>query len=247
MLTNTKRAIFFDFGDTMASTTPSYLIRVAMAMREAGYPISDRDFETAYVKTDYEIYKKYKIIGEMTPEEYVEWFFPILCRHLALEGDPYAIRAKMRKVLKGIRFIRNPLPGAIEILEFLKGEGFILGIISNNDGRTEEKCDEVGIREYFDVIVDSTRDGFIKPDARIFHFILGKLQLSPYEAVHIGDLYGSDVMGGLNAGLDVIWLNKRKIEKPDKTRVLEIHKLAEVKTVLELKKVELLEAKVKTV
>lgn len=247
MLTKIKRAIFFDFGDTMASTTPSYLIRVAMAMREAGYPILDTDFATAYVKTDYDIYKKYKIVGEMTPQEYVDWFFPILCRHLALEGDPYAIRAKMRKALKEIKFSRSPLPGAVELLDFLKGEGFVLGIISNNDGRTEEKCEEVGIREYFDIIVDSTRDGFIKPDSRIFHFMLRKLKLSPCEAIHIGDLYGSDVMGGLNAGLDVLWLNKRKIEKPDNTRVLEIHNLAEVRTVLELKKVEPLGAKVKTV
>lgn len=247
MLTNTKRAIFFDFGDTMASTTPFYLIRVAMAMREAGYLISDRDFEIAYVKTDYEIYKKYKTIGEMTPQEYIEWFFPILCRHLALEGDPYAIRAKMREALREIKFSRIPLPGAVELLYFLKGEGFALGIISNNDGRTEEKCEEVGIRDYFNVIVDSTRDGFIKPDARIFHFMLRKLKLSPYEAIHIGDLYGSDVMGGLNAGLDVIWLNKRKIKKPDNTQVLEIRKLAEVKRILELKKVELQEAKAQTV
>ncbi len=211
MLINTKRAIFFDFGDTLASTTPPYLVRIATAMREVRCSISDREFEIAYLKTDYEIYKGYKAKGEITPDEYREWFFPTLCKHLSLDGDPYSIRAEMREALKEIKFDRVALPGAIGLLELLRGKGFLLGVISNNDGRTEEKCDEVGIREYFDIIADSTNLGLIKPDSRMFHLVLDKFQLSPSEAIHIGDLYGSDVMGGLNAGLDVVWFNKRQV------------------------------------
>jgi putative hydrolase of the HAD superfamily len=236
MLTNTKRAIFFDFGDTLASTTPSYLIRIATAMRAAAYPVSDREFEIAYLKTDYEIYKRYKAKGEITPDEYREWFFPTLCKHLSLDGDPYAIRAKMREALKEIKFARVPLSGAIELLELLKGEGFILVIISNNDGKTEEKCDEVGIREYFDIIADSTKLGLVKPDYRIFHFVVEKLKLSHHEVMHIGDLYGSDIMGGLNAGLDVIWLNNRRIERLDGSQVIEVQSLAEIKKFSRLEK-----------
>ncbi|MBI2486173.1 MAG: HAD family hydrolase [Deltaproteobacteria bacterium] len=236
MVRSSKRAIFFDFGDTMASTKPSYLIRVAIAMRAAGYPISDGDFELAYVKTDYKIYKKYKTKGEMTPQEYGEWFFPILCRYLSLDGDPYAIRAKMRMELKEIKFSRTALPGAINLLEVLKEKGFILGIISNNDGKTQEKCEEVGIRKYFDIIADSTNLGFIKPDSRMFHFVLAKLNLSPSEAIHVGDLYGSDVMGGLNAGLDVLWLNKSEIDGPDETQVTSVKNLSEIQTILDTEK-----------
>jgi putative hydrolase of the HAD superfamily len=211
MLTSSKKAIFFDFGDTLASTTPSYFIRIATAMRAAGCSISDRDFEIAYLKTDYEIYKRYKTQGIISVEEYAEWFFPTLCRYLFLDGDPCIVRAKMREAIREIKFGRVVLPGAIELLEFLKEKGFILGIISNNDGRIEAKCDEVGIREYFDIIADSTTLGLTKPDSRIFNFVLEKLKLSSSEAIHIGDLYGSDVMGGLNAGLDVVWLNKRQV------------------------------------
>jgi len=236
MLSNSKRAIFFDFGDTLASTKPSYLIRIAMAMREAGYTVSDRDFEIAYLKTDYDIYKRYKTQGQITPKEYGEWFFPILCRYLSLEGDPYAIRAKMREALRGIKFDRVSLPGAVELLGFLREHGFVLVIISNNDGKTEEKCEEVGIREYFDVIADSTNLGLIKPDSRIFHFVLEKLNLSQHEAIHIGDLYGSDVMGGLNAGLDVIWLNSRGIEKLNSIQVTTVHGLDKITDFLELEK-----------
>ncbi len=190
MSKNSKRAIFFDFGDTLASTTPSYFDRIATALRLAGYPVSDREFEVAYLKTDYEVYKKYKTLGKVTPGEYVEWFFPILCRYLSLEGDPYEIRTKVRQRLKDIKYGRVLAPGALELLDFLRGRGFILAVISNNDGKTEEKCEELGIREYFQFIADSTKLAIAKPDARIFHFVLDKLGLSPNEVIHVGDLYG---------------------------------------------------------
>jgi HAD superfamily hydrolase (TIGR01549 family) len=229
MLTGSKKAIFFDFGDTLASTNPPYFMRIATAIRAVGFPVSNKEFEIAYLKTDYEIYKRYKTHETITPDEYREWFFPVLCNHLSLEEDPYVVRSKMRVELKKIKFGRAQLPGASELLDFLKGKGFILVVISNNDGKTVEKCEEVGIREYFDIIIDSTNVGIVKPDSRIFRFVLDELKLSADQAMHVGDLYGSDVMGGINAGLDVIWLNNREIQKLDGSRVIECQNLSEVK------------------
>jgi putative hydrolase of the HAD superfamily len=114
-------------------------------------------------------------------------------------------------------------------LDYLKAKGYVLAIISNNDGRTEEKCEEVSIREYFDIILDSTNVDLIKPDSRIFEHALNKLGLSTSEAIHVGDMYGSDVMGGMNAGLDVIWLNHRKIEGLSHPLIKEVAGLDEIK------------------
>jgi putative hydrolase of the HAD superfamily len=225
---NLKKAIFFDFGDTLASTNPPYLIRLALAFRDCGYHVSDGDFESAYLKTDYEVHKKYMERGTISPLEYREWFFPKLCKHLSLEGESRIIRERIRTALRGIDYTRSALPGANELIELLKDRGLILGVISNNDGTTQEKCEEVGIKNYFDIIADSTNLGFVKPDSRIFQFVLEKLNISSSEALHIGDLYGSDVLGGLNAGLDVIWLNKRRIQRLDSTQILEVKSLSEI-------------------
>jgi len=225
---NLKKAIFFDFGDTLASTNPPYLIRLALAFRDCGYHVSDDDFESAYLKTDYEVHKKYMERGTISPLEYREWFFPKLCKHLSLKGESKMIRERIRTALRGIDYTRSALPGAIELIELLKDRGLILGVISNNDGTTQEKCEEVGIKNYFDIIADSTNLGFVKPDSRIFQFVLEKLNISSSEALHIGDLYGSDVLGGLNAGLDVIWLNKRRIQRLDGAQILEVKSLSEI-------------------
>jgi putative hydrolase of the HAD superfamily len=225
---NFKKAIFFDFGDTLASTNPPYLIRLASAFRDCGYNGSDDDFERSYVKTDYEIHKKYLERGTISPLEYRDWFYPKLCKHLSLDGESKTIREKIRTALRSIDYTRSALPGAIQLIELLKDRGLTLAVISNNDGTTQEKCEEVGIKGYFDIIADSTNLGFVKPDSRIFQFVLEKLNISPSEALHIGDLYGSDVLGGRNAGLDVIWLNRRRIEKLDRTPILEVKSLSEI-------------------
>jgi putative hydrolase of the HAD superfamily len=225
---NLKKAIFFDFGDTLASTNPPYLIRLALSFRECGYDVSDDDFESAYLKTDYEIHKKYLERGTISPLEYREWFFPKLCKHLSLEGESATIRERIRTAMRWIDYTRSTLPGAVELIQLLKDRGLILGVISNNDGTTREKCEEVGIKDYFDIIADSTNLGFVKPDSRIFQFVLDKLNISSSDALHIGDLYGSDVLGGRNAGLDVIWLNKRPIQRLDGTQILEVKSLSEI-------------------
>ncbi len=226
------KAIFFDLGDTLASTDPPYLHRIAQAMREAGLEISDKEFELEYAKADYKLFLKHKDKGGITPREYRQWFLPILYESLLSDTHVDQFRRKVRDAMSRIEFGRVAFPGAIELLDYLKAKGYILAIISNNDGRTEEKCDEVSIREYFDIILDSTNLDLIKPDSRIFGHALNKLGLSSREAIHIGDMYGADVMGGMNAGLDVIWFNHRKIEGLSHPLIKEVAGLDEIKDLL---------------
>ena len=47
------KAIFFDLGDTLVSTDPPFLHRIAQAIREAGLEISNKEFEIEYTKADY--------------------------------------------------------------------------------------------------------------------------------------------------------------------------------------------------
>ena len=223
-----KKAFFFDFGDTLASTDPPYIYRIAMAVRRAGFNITDREFEAEFAKADYRLFLKHMETGGISPREHREWFFPILYESLSPSSDIDEFRKNVRREMSEIEFTRAPLPGAASLLRYLKGKGYMLAVISNNDGYTEEKCEEVGIRQYLDFVFDSTNLDMIKPDARIFRFAADKLGISPGEAVHVGDMYGSDIMGALNAGVDVIWLNRRGIKKFNDTEVKEVGELAEI-------------------
>lgn len=227
---NSKKAILFDFGDTLASTDPPYINRLAMALRKAGYNISDRDFEKAYTKADYELYKKHKRVGGISPQDHRNWFIPLVLDYLSFDEDIQEVRQKTRIEMREIGYGRKLLPGAKQLLDYLKDKNYTLGVISNNDGTTEEKCEEVGIKDYFDFIGDSTNLGLIKPDIKIFNYALEKLMLSKEDVIHIGDLFGSDVMGGLNAGIDVIWLNHRNLDGFEEGNYLEVRDLESIRS-----------------
>jgi putative hydrolase of the HAD superfamily len=229
-----KKAVLFDFGDTIASTVPPYPVRLAMSLRALGFDVKYDDFERAYVEADYEVYLIYKSRGAISNEDYMRWFFRKLFERFGIQGRKRVVYDAMKKALKQIAFTRTPIPGAVELLESIKKSGLMLGIISNNDGKTELKCRELGILEYFDIIADSTALGLTKPDRRIFEHVLRRLGIKPSQAIHIGDLWGADVMGGLEAGLEVIWFNNRHLAELNGISVPQVADLSQVSNLLNL-------------
>jgi len=93
-----------------------------------------------------------------------------------------------------------------ESLSRLRRAGLLLGVVSNSDGRVEEALRAAGLREYFDVVVDSGLMGVEKPDPRIFHAALTALGVAPEEALYVGDLYEVDVLGARAAGIEAVLL-----------------------------------------
>jgi putative hydrolase of the HAD superfamily len=94
----------------------------------------------------------------------------------------------------------------------LRAAGLRLGVVSNSDGRVDEALEAAGLRQYFDVIIDSALAGVEKPDPGIFHAALDALGVSPEEAVYVGDLYDVDVVGARAAGMDAILLGSPPTE-----------------------------------
>jgi putative hydrolase of the HAD superfamily len=91
--------------------------------------------------------------------------------------------------------------GTVAALSRLRAAGLLLGVVSNSDGRVEQALAAAGLRDYFDVVVDSGLTGIEKPDPRIFAAALAALGVAPEAAVYIGDIYEVDVVGARAAGL----------------------------------------------
>jgi putative hydrolase of the HAD superfamily len=99
-------------------------------------------------------------------------------------------------------------PGSGESLSRLRAAGLRLGVVSNSDGRVEQALQAAGLRQYFDVVVDSALVGVEKPDPRIFEAALGALGVAPEEALYVGDLYEIDVVGARAAGIEAVLLGR---------------------------------------
>jgi putative hydrolase of the HAD superfamily len=96
--------------------------------------------------------------------------------------------------------------GTREALDRLRAGGLRLGVVSNSDGRVEEALIAAGLRDCFDVVLDSALVGVEKPDPAIFRAALDALGVAPEETLYVGDLYDVDVVGARAAGMEAVLL-----------------------------------------
>ncbi len=222
------KAVFFDFGDTLTTTIETYPKRIELSFIENGFSFTANEFINAYLRADYQIFKHYSSSNFLPHSEHQNLLYKFLTNNLKINENPKNIKSKIKNSLKEIQYKRVKLAGCNEILELLKDKGLKLAVISNNDGKTEEKCENVGIKNYFDIIIDSTKVKIVKPDKDIFNLALKKLNLAKEEVVHIGDLYGSDILGAMNAGLQPIWINHRNAENYESLKIPTVKNLNEL-------------------
>jgi putative hydrolase of the HAD superfamily len=78
--------------------------------------------------------------------------------------------------------------------------------VSNSDGRVEAALEAAGLRDCFDVVLDSALFGTEKPDPAIFRAALAALGVAPEESLFVGDLYEVDILGARAAGIEAILL-----------------------------------------
>ena len=92
------------------------------------------------------------------------------------------------------------LPAALDRARAL---GVRVAIVSNSEGMLERLLDEVGVLGSVDLVVDSGLAGVEKPDPRIFEIALQRFGAPPSRALHLGDTFGTDVVGARAAGVRV--------------------------------------------
>lgn len=180
----------------------SYIEEVArLKGRNVSREESDRAFYNAR-----EYFKRRHIQGLFTsPEKLTEKIF----EELGIGLLPF----ELRQVASHLSYLGKymeliPIEGAVEVLDYLKGRGYRIGLISDTvltTGRyLTDFLRQFGLLRYFDYLVFSDRVEMVKPDRRIFLHAVSKLNASPEEAVHIGDFPWSDIEGALSAGFKAI-------------------------------------------
>lgn len=109
-----------------------------------------------------------------------------------------------------------PIKGAINLLNFLKGKAK-LGIITNGFTELQQvRLERMGLQNHFHFVVVSEQVGVAKPHPAIFEHALSLMDNPVREHVlMVGDNPDSDILGGINAGLDTCWVNIEKKAVPE--------------------------------
>jgi FMN phosphatase YigB (HAD superfamily) len=90
------------------------------------------------------------------------------------------------------------------VLPQLKEDGYILAVISNRDKPFLNVLEEHGISEFFDFSLAAGEVNVFKPEPGVFEHALHRVNLSPNEAIYVGDNYYADVVGSRRAGLQPV-------------------------------------------
>ena len=105
-------------------------------------------------------------------------------------------------------------PDVRPTITMLREHHLKLAIVSNWDESLQSHCDDLGMTPLFDTIVGSSYVGYEKPDPRIFAIALERLGVKPDQALHVGDMYVSDVVGARRAGILPVLLDRFDLQ-PD--------------------------------
>lgn len=105
--------------------------------------------------------------------------------------------------------------GACDLLADLK-RIYRLGLLTNGPTNMQwSKIEQLEIAALFDEILVAGDVGIYKPDARVFHVLLDRLNVNPAEALYVGDSYRMDVVGAKGAGMQSVWVRNGNSSETD--------------------------------
>jgi HAD superfamily hydrolase (TIGR01509 family) len=102
---------------------------------------------------------------------------------------------------------RTVPPENLQALAELRSRGLKLGLVSNAHflpALMIEDFERLGLVEHMDVIVTSSQLGLRKPHPAIFERLLAELDVSPGEAMFVGDKVREDVVGPKEVGMRAV-------------------------------------------
>ncbi len=131
------------------------------------------------------------------------------------------------------QFYCVPFPFLVEMLDVLKQQGYLLGIVTNGRGQFQTRSIAgLGIRDYFDVILISEVEQVRKPQPEIFKRAMNRLGVSAQDSVFVGDHPEADILGAKSAKMWTIWKRNSHWQKAKEADVT-IDELSEIPLILE--------------
>jgi len=194
------KAILFDFGGTLDSDGEHWLDRFYELYEQAGLDFPPSEIKRAFYQADALCCADPNMVSlglRAMMKNHVHLQFRALNVE-DVEKEDVLVDAFCKKSEK---FLRRNARLLNRVRHFYR-----LGLVSNFYGNVATLCREAGLAESLDVILDSTEVGIGKPDPRIFRMALQKLNLSPEQAIFVGDSYERDMMPARALGMKTVWL-----------------------------------------
>ncbi len=103
---------------------------------------------------------------------------------------------------------KHLFPYTFEILDYLKNKDYKMHLITNGFESVQfKKITNSGLANYFTEVITSEASNSLKPHKDIFEYALKNANATVAASIMIGDNESADIQGGINIGMDTIFVN----------------------------------------
>jgi len=209
--------VFFDAGNTLIYSDPQVGEVLVRLCADQGFEASPEMAQKGYQEADRE-YTRFILSAreagrEPDPDECTAFWQNAFYAAAGLPEDE-SFRRRINEAFFNVQWRWERMPGAEEVLRWLKSRGTRTGVISNFDTSLPRVLDEVGLAEHLDFIIASQEVGVSKPERGIFDLALARAGVPASRAMHVGD-HPFDIVGARGVGLPVVWLTARASHRVD--------------------------------
>ena len=150
---------------------------------------------------------------ELTREQVLVGRFAALFAEYGINADPEQVARKYEDFLSIGHYF---LPGAEEAVKSLS-QKYKLYMASNGTAKVQAgRLKSANISQYFREIFVSQEIGVNKPDKLYFDRCAQRIPgYDPQKAMIVGDSLTSDIQGGINAGIQTVWVNPAHKPHPE--------------------------------
>ena len=203
-----RRFFAFDMFGTLAVNTAGTIQPIFEKMCTYYPGVPPEELDSAYIGIKKEFKSTHK-----NKELPLDAIIHMLDEKFGMENDPDAMEQPM------LRFthLYGPAPGAKDTLEYLRDNGYRIGVLSNTryHHRTlEGMLEDFGLMGYIDKVVTSADLGIRKPDPYVYKDVSEELGGDLKHCFYCGDNAGKDYYGPLAAGMKGAVLIDPALEQP---------------------------------
>ena len=209
MMHNVK-TVFLDIDDTLWWFTENSKEAFAHVYNQHGLDrlCSYERFHEVYIEKNRELWEAYHH-GKIGKAYLNSERFRYTLEHCGYQGDALELGNKLNAhYLNYLVTLPRVLPGAKELLEYLKAKGYDVNTLSNGFAHFQpRKLVSGGLDGYIHRNILSDDCGITKPLPGIFDYALATCGASRETTVMIGDDPDADIAGAHNAGWRTIYFN----------------------------------------